>query len=269
MKQQNSALIVTKPLPNTTSKEVTIYNANLTAKKFKSYETETDLLLLNAILLKWAMNLGIATPEPIELNRIANFIVENFSNFNNVDLDECVLLISLDKLGSEEIKHYGQLSIIYVSKALKAYQEHKSNVVFKVREQLQKQELENAPKISDAERVENFKNLLLYAKETVNKKEEYYDGGDVLYYFFWRNNLVERPMPEQFLKDAMAHGTATYKNLANRQALKDVINSVGFNKLEKESIIKKHARQYTTNEWLKKADVNSIVKKLSIEMINY
>jgi len=52
-KQQNSVSI-TNTLPNTTSKEITIYNAYLTEKKLKEFSTKEDLMLLNSLLVRWA-----------------------------------------------------------------------------------------------------------------------------------------------------------------------------------------------------------------------
>jgi hypothetical protein len=266
-KQQNSVGII-KSLPNTTSKEINLYNAYQTHKKIKDFSTKEELLLISSLILRWASYVGIKKPEPSEINTIANFLKENFPNFNAYDVSECINLLVNGTLNTDA-EHYGSLSVIYVSKVMKSYQTYRGEIVFKVREKLQKIEQEKVIVPSDSERVKNFKELLLMAKEKVSNNEMYDDFGDVLYYFFWKNNLVEKPMPENLVKEAIAYGEEKFRYKAQMGALKSVINGVGFTKLVKEDIVKKSAREYTINLWLKNSDINVILKKLSIEMIKY
>ena len=51
-KQQNSVSI-TNVLPNTTSKEISIYNAHLTEKRLKDFSTKDDLMLLNSLIVEF------------------------------------------------------------------------------------------------------------------------------------------------------------------------------------------------------------------------
>ena len=76
-------------------------------------------------------------------------------------------------------------------------------------------------------------------------------------------------MPESLIKDAIAYGEEKFRTKAQNGALKSVINGVGFTKLVREDIVKKSAREYTINLWLTNADINTILKKISIEMIKY
>ena len=61
-KQQNSVSI-TKILPNTTSKEITLYNAYITDKRLKDFSTKEDLMLMNSLIVRWATYVGVETPE--------------------------------------------------------------------------------------------------------------------------------------------------------------------------------------------------------------
>ena len=266
-KQQNSVGII-KSLPNTTSKEISLYNAYQTHKRIKDFNTKDELLLMSSLILRWASYVGIKKPEPSEINTIANYIRENFPNFNAYDINECITLLVNGSLDTDA-EHYGSLSVIYCSKVMKSYQSYRGEIIFKVRDKLQKIEQDKVVVPTDAERIKNFKELLLFAKEKVSKKEVYDDFGDVLYYFFWKNNLVEKPMPESLIKDAIAYGEEKFRTKAQNGALKSVINGVGFTKLVREDIVKKSAREYTINLWLRNADINTILKKISIEMIKY
>jgi hypothetical protein len=262
-KQQNW---VGMNLPNVTSKEVALYKANELEKKLKNFSTKDDLLLMNSLLLRWANYLGIKKPEASELNTLANFIRENFPNFNATDLGECINLVATDSLDTDA-QPYGQLSVVYVSKVLKAYQLHKSEIMFKVREKIQKIEQDRVIPPSDKERVANFKALLKMAKESVTKGEEYYDTGEVIYGFIKHNKLIQ--MTKELIADAMGHGNNVFRQKSISDSYKKVINDVAFTKLVKEDIVKRYAREYVTDLWLKQTDVEGILPKITIQMINY
>lgn len=267
-KQPNSVGSIVKSLPNTTSKELQLYNAYKTAKKLKDFNTSEDLALVNALIIRWATYLGIKQPDKIETNEIAKFIKNEFPNFSAFDIKEAVDLLVKQELDTDA-NPYGMLSIIYVSKVLKAYQLHRGTIVFKVQEKLDKIEQNAVIPPSDAERLENFKLLLKMAKDTVTKNESYYDAGDILYYFFWKNNLVTKPMPQELITDSINYGEKMFTSKAQGNALKDVINGVGFTKLVRKDIVNRYAREYAVNNWLKNIDINTITKNLSIEMIKY
>ena len=262
-KQQN---LVGITLPNTTKKEIALFQANETEKKLKYFSTKDDLLLMNSLLLRWANYLGIKKPEASELNTLANFIRENFPNFNAVDLGECINLVATDSLDTDA-QAYGQLSVVYVSKVLKAYQLYKNEIICKVREKIQKIAQEKVIPPSDEERIANFKALLNMAKESVTKGEEYYDTGEVIYGFIRHNKLIQ--MTKELIDDAMAYGNNVFRQKSKADAYKKVINDVAFTKLVKEDIVKRHAREYVTDLWLKQTDIETILPKVTIQSINH
>jgi hypothetical protein len=92
-KQQNSVSTIST-LANTNSKEISIYNAYVTDKRLKDFSTKEDLMLINSLIVRWANYVGIATTEATEINMLANFIKEHFSNFNAYDLKECINLLA-------------------------------------------------------------------------------------------------------------------------------------------------------------------------------
>ena len=274
-KQQNSVSIVST-LPNTTSKEILIYNAYLTDKKLKEFSTKEDLMLLNSLLVRWANYVGVETPEASQLNMLSNFIKEHFPTFNATDIKECINLLA-NHLLDTDAQHYGKISPIYVSAILKAYQEHKNNVVFKVRDNIQKLKEAEVVPISNEERIANFKELLTIAKDENTKGLTYIDSGDSLYNFIKHNRLMpitKNNLNQQLIDEALEYGNKLYIELRKKKVTETVIKKQSFKRLsdmefEKKDLISKYAREYVVNKFLLEMDLEEILRKINIEMLNY
>jgi hypothetical protein len=234
--------------------------------KIKDYTTKKEFGYVSSLVARWAILLGVKSPDYTELTLISNHIRDNHPTFNIIDIEEAINLCVSDKLDTDA-EHYGTLSANYVSRIFKAYQIYKGVVLFKIREEIAKQEREKVKIPTEDECINDFKILLRHAKEIVMNNEQYYDFGDVLYYFFWKNKLVVRPMPEDFKNKALEYGEKMFKIQAQSMALKDIINGVNFNNMVRENHIMEHARTYAINEWLKEADVDDIEKNITFEMI--
>jgi hypothetical protein len=271
VKQQNSVGIVNhNQIKNVSSSQVSIYNANLTNKKFKEYSSEKDLLLMNALITKWAKYIGAKIPEAHDLNSIANYIKDSFPNFNEVDLNQLITLLVNGRLETEA-EAYGSLSIIYCSKVLHAYQDYKFKILFKVREELQKIEDAKPKIVNKSERLKNFKELLYHAKETT-KKDIYVDAGDIIYGFIRNSKLVR--IPKHVQDDALKYGAERFQSEIRKKAIEGVIKYDSFKnttdiKHDKETKIRNYAREYVVNLWLKSTDIKEIAEKLTYEMIEY
>lgn len=273
VKQQNSVgiqLVNPNQIKNVSQSQVGIYNASLSNKKFKEYSTEKDLLLMNALITKWAKYIGAKQPEALDLNTIANYIRESFPNFNDVDLNELITLLVNGRLETDA-EAYGSLSIMYCSKVLHAYQDYKFKVLFKVREELQKIESTKPKPINKDERLANFKKLLLYAKET-SKKENYIDAGDIVYGFIRNSKLVA--IPKHVQNDALEYGKKRFSDEKKKRYMEATMKHHSYKTLsdlnyEEEDKIKKYAREYVVNLWLKEVDIKPIVDKLTYQMIDY
>jgi len=274
-KQQNSVSIA-KALPNTTLKEIAIYNAHLTEKKLKEFSTKEDLMLLNSLLVRWANYVGVDTPEASQLNMLSNFIKEHFPTFNATDIKECINLLTNQTLDTDA-EHYGKISPIYVSKVLKAYQEHKNNVVFKVRDNLQKLKEAEVVPIADEDRIANFKKLLTIAKDENNQGLTYIDSGDSLYNFIKHNRLMpitKNNLDQQLIDEALEYGNKLYIELRKKKVTETVIKNQSFKRVsdmefEKKDLISKYAREYVVNKFLLKMDLNELLQKINIEMLKY
>jgi hypothetical protein len=269
-KQQNSVSI-TKTLPNTTSKEISIYNSHITDKKLKEFSTKEDLMLMNSLIVRWANYVGVETPEASQINLLANFIKEHFPTFNAYDLKECISMLASQSLETDA-EHYGKISPIYVSKVLKAYQEHKNNVVFKVRENIEKlRETEVVP-MPNEERIANFKKLLTIAKGENTQGLTYIDSGDSIYNFVKYNKLIA--LSKELIDEAMDYGNKLYIEQRKKKVTETVIKNQNFKRVadmqfEKEDIIKKYAREYVVNRFLLQLNLNELLQKINIEMLKY
>jgi hypothetical protein len=269
-KQQNSGGIL-KTLPNTSSKELNLYNAHTVSKRLKDFSTREDLLLINSLITRWANYVGVNTPDAVELNTLANFIKEYFPTLNAYDLKECIGLITIGELKTDA-EPYGKISPIYVSKVLKAYQEYKMEIVFKVKSQLEKQQQIEVIPVSNEERISNFKKLLIIASEDCSKGLYYKDAGDSIYNFIKHNKLVV--LSKELISEAMDFGEKEYNRQKKEKAIESVIKHHSFKnvadlKFEKEDIIKKNAREFVVNRWLSNLNLKPLLEKINIEMLKY
>lgn len=270
-KQQNSVSTISAVLPNTTAKDINIYNAHVSAKRMKDYSTKEDLMYLNSVIAQWANYVGVDTPEPAQLNLLANFIKENFASLNGYDLKECVRLLATQSLNTEA-KHYGKISPIYVSEVLKAYQEYKSDVVFKVKDAISKQEQAIVKPMPDEERVQNFKLLLKLAKEDNSKGLFYMDAGDSLYNFIKFNKLIK--LTPELIEEAMTAGEKDYQNAKKKKVVEATIKNQNYRSIadmqfEKDDIIRKGARQFVVNRFLLNLELEPLLEKININMLKY
>ena len=271
LSKQPNSVSITKILPNTTSKEISIYNSHITDKKLKEFSTKEDLMLMNSLIVRWANYVGVETPEASQINMLANFIKEHFPTFNAYDLKECISMLASQSLETDA-EHYGKISPIYVSKVLKAYQEHKNNVVFKVRENIEKlRETEVVP-MPNEERIANFKKLLTIAKGENTQGLTYIDSGDSIYNFIKYNKLIA--LTKELIDEAMDYGSKLYIEQRKKKVTETVIKNQNFKRVadmqfEKEDIIKKYAREYVVNRFLLQLNLNELLQKINIKMLKY
>jgi hypothetical protein len=271
LSKQPNSVSITKVLPNTTSKEISIYNAHITDKRLREFSTKEDLMLMNSLIVRWATYVGVETPEASQINMLANFIKEHFATFNAYDLKECISMLASQSLETDA-EHYGKISPIYVSKVLKAYQEHKNNVVFKVRENIEKLKKSEVVPMPNEERIANFKKLLNIAKGEVMQGLTYIDSGDSIYNFVKHNKLIE--LSKELIAEAMDYGGKLYIEQRKKKVTETVIKNQNFKRVadmqfEKEDIIKKYAREFVVNRFLLKIELAEFLQKINIDMLKY
>ena len=274
--QQNSLIvkdnIVVGALPKASQNDILIYNKKQTERKLKdiSNSDKAEMKEITQAIAQWGYALGI-TVIAQDLVALNSFIRENFPNINIFDLKVCVRLVSIDSdLLETDAEHYGKLTMIYVSKVLKAYESYKNGVCFGIREKITKLEQENKPPMSKEERLKNFRELLIDAKSTVEKGEFYGDTGEVIYNFVRHNKLLN--MDKALIDKAMLSGESQFSEAVSdskRGNLKKMINDVNFTTTKKEEIVRRGARRYVANAWLDIMDLENMLKKLTYEMLLY
>ena len=274
--QQNTIIvkdnIVVGKLPKANDNDVLIYNKKQTDRKLKEIDNsdKAEMVEITKAIAQWGYALGI-TVVAQDLVTLNNFVRENFPNLNIFDLKVCVRLVSIDSdLLETDAEHYGKLTMIYVSKVLKAYESYKNNVCFGVREKILKLEQDTKPPMSNEERLKNFKELLSYAKMTVNNGEFFEDLGEVVYNFIRHNKLIK--IDKVLIDKAMESGEQefrAYVSDSKRGNLKKMINDVSFNATKKEELVRRYARRYVAQYWVGNMDLEDMLKKLTYEMLLY
>ena len=274
--QQVSSIIsnnvVVGNLPNTSPNDILIYNKRQTEKKLKDIKPsdKTEMLEITKAIAQWGYALGI-TVIAQDLVILNNFVRENFSDLNVFDLKLCVKLVSTDsELLDYDAEHYGKLTMIYVSKVLKAYQSYRGNVCFNVREKITKFNEQNKPQISEEQRIENFKKILTNGKESIINDGYFEDFGEIVYSFIRFNKLIK--MTDELKKMALEYGENEFLNAVSdsrKGNLKKIINDVSFSKLKKEDMVNRGARRYISQTWLKNMNLEDMLKKINYEMLLY
>jgi hypothetical protein len=274
--QQNSLIvkdnIVVGNLPKATQNDILIYNKKQTERKLKdiSNSDKAEMKEITQAIAQWGYALGI-TVVAQDLIALNSFIRENFPNINIFDLKVCVRLVSIDSdLLVTDAEHYGKLTMIYVSKVLKAYESYKNSVCFGIREKITKLEEENKPPMSKEERLKNFKELLKDAKITVNNGEFFEDYGEVVYNFIRHNKLIK--IDKVLIDKAMQSGEEEFRSYVSdskRGNLKKMINDVNFTSTKKEEMVRRYARRYVAQFWIDNMDLEDMLKKLTYEMLLY
>jgi hypothetical protein len=274
--QQNSLIvkdnIVVGALPKASQNDILIYNKKQTERKLKdiSISDKLEMKEITQTIAQWGYSLGI-TVIAQDLILLTNFVKDNFPNINIFDLKVCVRLVSIDSdLLETDAEHYGKLTFIYVSKVLKAYEAYKNSVCFGVRDKINKLEQENKPQISKEERIKNFKELLKNAKVKVNNSESFEDLGEEVYNFIKHNKLIK--IDKILIDKAMQSGENEFRSYVSdskRGNLKKIINDVSFSASKKEDMIKRYARRYVAEYWVKNMDLELILKQINYEMLLY
>ena len=279
--QQNTIIvkdnIVVGNLPKASENDILIYNKKQTDRKLKDIDSsnKAEMVEITKAIAQWGYALGI-TVVAQDLVTLNNFIRENFPNINIFDLKVCVRLVSIDSdLLETDAEHYGKLTLIYVSKVLKAYESYKSKVCFGVREKILKLEEDTKPPMSKEERIKNFKELLSNAKMTVNNGESFEDFGEVVYNFIKFNKLMpitKGNIDQKLIDKAMESGEQEFRaNVSDmkRGNLKKMINDVAFTATKKEEMVRRYARRYVAECWVRDMDLEVMLKKLTYEMLMY
>jgi hypothetical protein len=235
---------------NFSDNKIKIYEAYRGLKKIRDFKSNDDLKPLIDLVGKWRFYIGIKeelSQEELFMN--LNFIRENFSELNLVDINQAIDLSIKGDL-DVEVEHYQSFTPLYISRILKSYKEYRNKVIFAIREKVNK--IESVPKeLTLNEKVDITKTSL---KSMYSNREDkrFYDYGGVTYDFIKRNNLLV--FSKSLVEEAMNFGKKNSIKEIRKSTYADVIQKSNKNynnaKEKRESIIRNSARNYVVQKWL-------------------
>lgn len=235
---------------NFSDNKIKIYEAYRGLKKIRDFKSNDDLKPLIDLVGKWRYYIGIKeelSQEELFMN--LNFIRENFSELNLVDINQAIDLSIKGDL-DVEVEHYQSFTPLYISRILKSYKEYRNKVIFAIREKVNK--IESVPKeLTLNEKVDITKTSL---KSMYSNREDkrFYDYGGVTYDFIKRNNLLV--FSKALVEEAMNFGKKNSIKEIRKSTYADVIQKSNKNynnaKEKRESIIRNSARNYVVQKWL-------------------
>jgi hypothetical protein len=242
--------------------KIKIYEAYRGLKKIRDFKSNDDLKPLIDLVGKWRYYIGIKeelSQEELFMN--LNFIRENFSELNIVDINQAIDLSIKGDL-DVDVEHYQSFTPLYISRILKSYKEYRNKVIFAIREKVNK--IESKPKeLTLNEKVDIAKTSLISMYNNRDDKR-FYDYGGVTYDFIKRNNLLV--FSKTLVDEAMEYGKKNSIKEIRKSTYADVIQSGNKNyndaKEKRESIIRSSARNYVVQKWLNSFSEESFNKFL-------
>jgi len=250
--------------------KIEIYQAYYSLKRIKQFQSNDELKPLIDLIGKWRFYIGVKeelSQEELFMN--VNFIRENFSELNLVDINQAINL-SIKGALNVDVEHYQSFTPLYISKILNAYKKYKGEVIFGIRDSINK--IEDKPKeISIKDRIALTRGSLSVLYEKRNDKN-FYDYGNVTYDFIKKNNLF--PITKELVEQAMIYGKKQVSSSIKDSAITDALNNtnkfVKDARQKKEFNIRQNARNYVVIQWLKSFEqkqFDEFLKSINEKMI--
>ena len=250
--------------------KIEIYQAYYSLKRIKDFKSNDELKPLIDLIGKWRFFIGIKeelSQEELFMN--VNFIRENFSELNLVDINQAINLSIKGSLNID-VEHYQSFTPLYISKILLAYKKYKGEVIFDIRDSINK--IEEKPKqLSITDRIALTRASLSVLYEKRNDKN-FYDYGNVTYDFIKKNKLFK--ISKELVEKAMKYGKEQVAQETRNTAISDALNNTTKNLQEvrnkKEYNIRQNARNYVVQQWFnsfKEKEFAKFLKSINEKMI--
>jgi len=250
-------------LTNTVKKQINkveqrIFEANFSLEPISSFDSfEKDSLLLD-LLMKWKIYSGISNqPSAPDYLIIQNFLKKNYPTINLEDIEICIDLITSNQLeikkGSSD-ESFANFSCTFVGRCMSAYVKYKKELIFDVKQKLQKEQLElPLPKKTIEERIIEKKDFIKWAYNQIKENPNNFDDlNNMLFNFIYYNQFLD--FTEDLKNESIS--AATIKLKSQQISKKDSLQQAIFS-LEK---INNKLTNYTQTDVIKEAS-NYIVKK--------
>jgi hypothetical protein len=193
----NKINATTQPEIKATLQEKNLYISFLNSTKIRDYiDKSEEVNKMIDLLMRWRIYTGInADPHFSEYIIIYDFIKYNFGELNYTDIETAINLSTANKLEiikSKADESFASFSCSYVGRILSAYKEYRKNMIYKVKDQVEKYLLLNAkPEINYDEWIINFQNTIIQAYNQIKLTKNYNnDWGNMVFEFLYKNDYL-------------------------------------------------------------------------------
>ena len=234
-------------------------------KKIGDY-TKEDMTKLVELMAHWRLLLGVTTESTeMELVVICQFVYDNFKKFTLPDIR---MAMNWAISGKIDIGFVSQktLSSYYVSKVLNAYNEEKRHIFNDMMERrerhLQRLSLDTKPEVTNVEKANSFKEMLVSIYQSHHEGRAFYDFNDFIYNWLKRTGQLQATQED--INAAVFYGQEKYREERRQQNAVNILRQLSNldTKDNKEEKQKKYAREYMIKKYLDKYTLGEIVSKI-------
>lgn len=230
--------------------------------------TREDMTRLVEAMAMWRHHLGVTSdPTEQELIVICQFVYDNFKWFTIKDIK---LAMNWSISGRIDVGFVTQknISSYYVSRALNAYSESKRRIFNDMMERrenhLARQEAMNPKEPTPLEKANHFREYVVSLHDAVNKGGIFYDPLDMAYN--WLKVSGQLNLTKEQIEEAVQHGKA--KAMEKRNSKSGTVGALltkEEEKMSREEIEKKLARQYIVQRYLEDTPLGKIIERIKPE----
>lgn len=230
-----------------------------------------DMAKLVELMAKWKVLLGAANEATSsELILICQFLYDNFKKFTLEDIEIAMNWAISGKIDMSFVSTK-TISALYVSKALQLYEEEKKNIINKIAQEKasyeRKESIRNNKQVSEEEKANIFKELLINTYLDYKEKNFFLDFKDFIYNWL-KNNKIFIPT-KNLVNEAMIYGeekTREYKKL-EKEDKQQVYSVTKFFEAQDDAFRKKKfARQFIVMQFFNKIkNVSELISYIKLE----
>ncbi len=271
--EKKLAIELQKLAPELTSNEIQIYISSTKHQKLSEIEDVNTFVRFQTSIDSWAKLLGLAKPDPQELQEMTETISNLYPNFTIQDLELSVASYLKNELEIEE-KPYGRLSIYFITRVLNGYKSYRAKSIVNARQAMAKHEQSTKKEIDEQQRVQTFKEFLTLAKAFSDSGETYLDLGHRLFEYITNNKIIIITQEDwdKKLEEATEHVKVETKKEYLATYMGKLLSGLSETKKAPESEIDPKkisitAKRLIVNNWLNSINLQQELDKVTIEKI--
>lgn len=223
-------------------------------------QTLNDLTPLLKVVSKWRLYIGLPKEDVTEeLAIVTDFIHKNYSFLTLGEIEMAYNLSAMRKLDDSEF--YGSFSPLYVGKVLSSYMYYRKITLAdairrKEKHEFEQEEIKNKP--TPEEEAKLTKEILKDFHSKSQEIGEVADPFNICYNFLRKYNFLKVQKHE--IDEAMQFGEKMYIQNAQKNAIFSSLES------NKETEVKKHARNYIVKKYFDKTDIDILLSKVTPDL---